>query len=342
MIVFGLLDSHVLASGHSNVRLDSFVFTKQSFMLARQRLAPGGVLVVSHVVGTRWFFERMSATLAAAFGKPPQILSNVIWHPIGIVYLAGDKLPPGEASATSETVVLEDEWPFVYLAGPGIPLQYLVAIALVLLASLLAVRATSGPRWSGLDAHFFALGAGFMLLETRALTQMALHLGSTWSVNAAVFAGVLVMALISTVIAARLTRRPATRAMPWSAYVALALLLVLSQAVPGAALSALPFGVRVVLSTVLALLPLGASGVLFSVGIARRGSADSALASNLLGAIVGGLSEYSSMLLGMRALVPIAAVFYLVAMLADLRGRQRSTGVAPGALGPIGSQSVGS
>jgi hypothetical protein len=320
MIVFGLLDSHVLGSGQSNVRLDSFVFTKQSFMLARQQLAPGGVLVVSHAVGTRWFFDRMRGTLAAAFGKPPQVLSNRIWHPIGIVYMAGDQLPPGEPLAAGDSpVLLEDDWPFVYLSGPGVPLQYLVAIALVLLASLFAVRATTGPRWSGLDAHFFALGAGFMLLETRALTQTALHLGSTWSVNAAVFAGVLLMALLSTLMAARLARRTAARSMPWAVYAALALLLVLSSAVPGALLSSWPFGLRVGSSILLASLPLLASGVLFSLGIARSGSADRALASNLLGAMVGGLFEYSSMLFGLQALVPIAAIFYLVALLADRR-----------------------
>jgi hypothetical protein len=74
-------------------------------------------------------------------------------------------------------------------------------------------------------------------------------------------------------------------------------------------------------------LTLVASGVLFSLGIARCGSADRALASNLLGAMVGGLFEYSSMLVGLQALVPIAAVFYLVALLADLRARQRVTQV---------------
>jgi hypothetical protein len=161
------------------------------------------------------------------------------------------------------------------------------------------------------------------------LTQTSLHLGSTWSVNAAVFAGVLVMALASTLMAARLARRRPVQAMPWAVYAVLAILLALSNAVPGAALTAWPFGLRVGSSIALASLPLLASGVLFSLGIARVGSADGALASNLLGAMVGGLFEYSSMLLGLQALVPIAAIFYLVALLADLRGRQRL------ALGPL-------
>jgi len=64
MIVFGLLDSHVLLSHKSNIRLDSFVFTRESFDLARLKLKPDGILVVSHAVKKHFFFNRIRATLA--------------------------------------------------------------------------------------------------------------------------------------------------------------------------------------------------------------------------------------------------------------------------------------
>ena len=74
-IVYGLLDSHVLLSQMSNVRLDSYVFTAESFALARAHLKPGGLLVVSHAVGQPWFVDRMRATLADAFnGRPPMVV----------------------------------------------------------------------------------------------------------------------------------------------------------------------------------------------------------------------------------------------------------------------------
>jgi hypothetical protein len=47
------------------------------------------------------------------------------------------------------------------------------------------------------DLHLFLLGAGFMLLETRSVTQMALLFGSTWIVNAVVFASILLTILVA-------------------------------------------------------------------------------------------------------------------------------------------------
>ena len=42
-----------------------------------------------------------------------------------------------------------------------------------------------------LNSRMFFLGAAFMLLETKAVVQMALLFGSTWVVNSAVFLTVL-------------------------------------------------------------------------------------------------------------------------------------------------------
>ena len=41
----------------------------------------------------------------------------------------------------------------------------------------------------------FLLGAAFLLLETRAVTQLSLLFGSTWIVNTSVFGGILAMVL---------------------------------------------------------------------------------------------------------------------------------------------------
>jgi hypothetical protein len=315
LIVFGLLDSHVLLSSRSNVRLDSFVFTRESFALARERLAPHGLMVVSHAVGTPWFVERMQATLAGAFGKPPLVVSDFADHPLGTVYAVGAGTPPGKTPRGAVSV-LEDDWPFLYLPGRAIPRDYVLAIMLMALISVLAVRGAAGPGWRGLDLHFFALGAGFLLLETRGLGVLALHLGSTWGVNAAIFAGVLMMSLAATVVGARWAMRRGG-GIPWTAYALLAALLALNYAVPLSALAALPLGARVAFSVFLVSAPLFASGIVFALSLARTGDADRALASNLLGAMAGGLVEYLSMILGFRALVLLAAAFYLVALAAE-------------------------
>jgi len=319
MILFGLLDSHVLMSSKSAVRLDAYVFTKESFIQARALLQPRGILVVSHAVGTPWFYERMRATLTEAFGRPPVIVSAMVKHPIGIVYAAGDTLSAGEPVPPASNV-LEDDWPFAYLKAPMIPLQYLAAMLIIAAASLVAIRGTAGRRWQRLDLHFVALGAGFMLLETRGLCVVALHLGSTWGVNAAVFAGVLSMSLLATVAAA--WRLAAGRTgLPGLAYLVLGILLVLNFVIPAGTLAALPVVVRIGAIVMLVSLPMLASGVLFACSLARTGGADRALASNLVGAMFGGMAEYASMIVGFRMLLLLAVVFYLWALLTDLRGR---------------------
>ena len=318
LIVFGLLDSHVLASSRTNVRLDSFVFTRESFALARERLAPHGILLVSHAVATTWFIERMRTTLSEAFGKLPVMVSDLAHFPIGAMYAVGADLDDGPAPALRTINALEDDWPFPYLRGRAIPAEYVFAILIMALVSALAVRGVAGPGWRGLDMHFFALGAGFLLLETRGLAVLSLHLGSTWSVNAAVFAGVLTMALVATVIGARLRTRGES-GTPWVAYAALGALLAVNFAIPLSALAAMPLALRVSASVLLVCAPLLASGIVFAVSLARTGDADRALASNLIGAMAGGMLEYLSMITGFRALVLIAAVFYLGALMAERR-----------------------
>jgi hypothetical protein len=317
-VVFGLLDSHILMSSRSNVRLDSFVFTAESFSLARSHLKPGGILVVSHAVGQPWFVDRMRATLAAAFGRPPVVVSDHVFHPLGFVYAAGETLPAGKPLAPDSTV-LTDDWPFVYLRTRSVPSEYLWAMLLVVLISAAGVRAAAGPRMRGVDLHFLALGAGFLLIETRGLTALAVIAGSTWAVTTSVFAGVLVMSLLATVLAARL--RAAW--VPWVFFGILGLALVLNFALPVSALASLALPVRVLLGAALVSLPLFGSGVVFATSLARTGRADRALASNLLGALVGGIAEYASMMTGFRYLLLLAVGFYVLALVTMMRKATR-------------------
>src|SRR5207248_9347453 len=77
--------------------------------------------------------------------------------------------------------------------------------------------------------HFFFLGAGFMLLETKSIVQFALLWGSTWSSASLAIASVLVMALASAIVASRVEihRR-------WIVVAALLALVAVNYAVPAA------------------------------------------------------------------------------------------------------------
>jgi hypothetical protein len=58
-------------------------------------------------------------------------------------------------------------------------------------------------------------------------------------------------------------------------------------------------------------LPVLFASLIFSSLLARRADSTSALAHNLLGAVTGGLLEYSSMAFGIKSLYLVAAVAYL-------------------------------
>ena len=59
------------------------------------------------------------------------------------------------------------------------------------------------PMRGYLDLFF--MGAAFLLLETKSIVQFALLFGTTWFVNALVFAGVLVAVLLAIEVARRVS-----------------------------------------------------------------------------------------------------------------------------------------
>src|SRR6267143_1843048 len=73
LILFGLLDSHTQLSDYSNMRLDNFVYTEESFREARSLLAPGGVLFLKFAVSHSFVGRRLAEMLTRTFGKPPVV-----------------------------------------------------------------------------------------------------------------------------------------------------------------------------------------------------------------------------------------------------------------------------
>src|SRR5262249_46976027 len=107
-----------------------------------------------------------------------------------------------------------DDWPYLYLKQPTIPAHYLTALAgvIVIAAALigLAMRglpaAAAGPGALRADAALFGMGIGFLLLESKSVTEMSLLFGSTWSVNLLVFASILIVIAASNAIVSRVPR----------------------------------------------------------------------------------------------------------------------------------------
>ena len=68
LVVFALIDSLTMQSSFSGVRLESYMFTTESFRAVRDRLSRDGLLVVYNYFRERWLVDRLANTAAAAFG----------------------------------------------------------------------------------------------------------------------------------------------------------------------------------------------------------------------------------------------------------------------------------
>lgn len=380
LIIYALVDSLVLHSSYSNIRLESYLFTTQAFDDIRKRLRPGGLFVMYNYFRQGWIVNRLQGMLEQTFGAGNPVVFNLptratvapddVLNADFTMMFAGDtaaiktafaqrpeywlradrainqETPNGfdmssavsraEWSAAAEsaddrhwmqfgaTTVLKpadpprlasDAWPFLYLRSPMIPALSLrgIAVMSVLGALLLApfLRRRSTPVAPAADrglrflAHMFFLGAGFMLIETKAVVQMALLFGSTWMVNSIVFCAVLTMALVANLYV--LAARP-TSLTPY--YAGLVVSLVASAVIPIDAFLGLSRGVQVAASCMLAFTPVLFAGVVFATSFAHAPDADRAFGANTAGAMAGGLSEYTSMLLGFQYVVVVAMAFY--------------------------------
>jgi hypothetical protein len=205
----------------------------------------------------------------------------------------------------------------LYLRPSTIPWTYITVFLLVGTTAGCSVRRVFGATLFSrgrFDSQMFLLGAAFLLLETRAVTQLSLLFGSTWIVNTSVFGGVLVMVLAANAVAARTGRY---RRELW--YAMLALSLIALWVLPLNPLFEFDLTSRAAIAGLAVAVPIFFAGIIFSSELRSRSDAAAALGSNLCGAVVGGLLENLSMLTGLKAVVMLALVFYLPSMLVAAR-----------------------
>ena len=320
LILFALPDSLTLVSGASQLRLESYLFTAEALATAREHLKPGGGFAMYNHYRESWLVGRLSRTLAEAYGHEPCVdLTSAAGQQavLSVALDPADQTCDPAAAAVAGPAPSTDDRPFLYLRSGAIPPLYLVTLALIVLAGLLAVRVVAGPlRRMRPYADLFLLGSGFLLLETKSVTTFALLFGTTWVVNAIVFAGVLVAVLA----AVEVTRRLRTPPVPVM-YGLLGLGLLLAWLVPSSWLLDLPVLPRLVLAILIAFLPIFAGNVVFAKRFASTVDPTTAFGANLLGAIAGGCLEYLSLLMGYSGLLVVAAVLYAGAFALLPRGR---------------------
>jgi SAM-dependent methyltransferase len=329
LILFALPDSLTLVSGASALRLESYLFTEEAIQSARQHLAPGGLFSMYNYYREQWLVDRLGNTLAVTFGHSPCLLSSP--EAISLAVFAIGATPAHQRCETTWTPTgtppepSTDDRPFLYVLEDtgflGIPTIYLAAIGLIVLFSVLAIGLAGGvgqarTMWQYRD--LFLLGVAFLLLETKSVTGFALYFGTTWLVNALVFAGVLVAVLAAVEITRRF-RTPPLRLM----YVVLFGSLALAWLVPASWVLSLPFPARLVVAILLAFLPIMAANIIFAKRFESSTHPATAFGTNLLGAMIGGCLEYAALATGYRWLLVICACLYLAAYLITPRESDR-------------------
>ncbi len=326
VIIFGTLDSQTLLSGMSSVRLDNYVYTVESFASARRRLTDDGTMVVYHMSAQPYIRAKIYQMLGEAFGSPPGVFTTnaILFNLVFVAGRAASLVPPAPSAAMAELrtpyTLAHDDWPYLYLRGRTLPGHYIGALLAVLLIAAAMMGIGGGDAMArGFDGAMFFMGAGFLLVETKSVTEMSLLFGSTWTVNLLVFASILVMVLAANLW---VIRNPVKRTMPLFGFLFGS--LVLAYLVPASTLLVLGTVGQWVLGGLMVALPVFFAALIFSTLLGRRTDGARALAYNLLGAIAGGVLEYSSMVIGIKGLYVLAAVLYAAAMLLTRKSESRA------------------
>jgi spermidine synthase len=338
LILFGTLDSMTRLAALSNVRLDNFVYTTDCLRAARALLTDNGGIVMLFWVEHEYIENRLAGMLAKAFGEAPHMgkTNPKLNGLFNTVFMAGPAFahsaPPWQEHYSAklekalETLELpSDDWPFLYLENRGISGFYLSIIGLILLISGVGVFAASPELRSsvrtgqGIDGVMFFFGMAFLLLETRSITELNLLWGATWLTSAVVFGAILLMVLLGTIVTQ-------LKPIPWWASIGgLFASLLAAYWIPIQPLLALEPAARLGASMLIVGAPIFFASTSFALCFKERADPGIAFGWNLLGAVTGGLVEFLSMILGIKTMLLVALVAYLIVVLLRQRTRAPQT-----------------
>lgn len=335
VISFGLLDSHT-TTAMTNARLDHYVYTKESIVLAKSLLADGGILALSFEAQKPFIVDRMAEILREVFGEEPIFFrmphNDYGWG--GVLFIVGDLATAKRQIAANPrlvsliaqwrqqfplslphtTKITSDDWPYIYLQSPSIPLLYYLLAGLTVLLLLRCRKylplSSLAATWDRSYWHFFFLGAAFLLLEVQNISKASVVLGNTWDVNAVIVSGVLAMILVANLLAQRFPKIPVKLVYLCLVGTCLSLYFVdLSR------FAFLPYASKALLIGALTTLPMLFSGIVFIRSFALATGKDMALGANLIGALVGALLQSVTFVTGIKALLLIVAGLYLFSLL---------------------------
>jgi hypothetical protein len=326
IVAFGYLDSQAMFSNMNNIRLDGYVYTVESIRSAFRLLNDHGMLSLSFALGKPWLGPKLFQMVEQATGREPamyldstnggQMILLVGKDPslrmprlVLRFYRAVFNSPPTMDLPT-------DDWPFLYLAKRTIPADYVAAIAGMLAFSIGAIALLRGRSFGSGDVHFGLLGMGFLLLETKAISDSTLFFGATWFVTMVVVVGVLLMVMAANLVAEHI------RGFSMRMYVPLFAILAILLIVPRESILEYSFAGRLLWTLLVVPLPVFFAGIIFSTTFRDSLSPSAVFGANLIGAMVGGFCEYLVTAVGNHRLSLLVMVAYLGSMLVMASSRR--------------------
>ena len=203
-----------------------------------------------------------------------------------------------------------DDWPFFYMSYRVYPLSYLLLLSFIFIVSFIFIKKHTGINLSRFSFTSFFLGVGFMLMETKGITELAKIYGSTWVVVSVVIVSVLFMAYIANLLIIKNIKISNNQI-----YFFLLLSIFVSLGITFINYYNYPTYLLKLFVPIILTLPVLFSGLAFSRELIKSGSTANTLSCNILGALVGGLLEYNSMYFGFKFLYLLAFAAYFMAYL---------------------------
>lgn len=317
VILFALPDSLTLISGQSSLRLESYLFTQEAILAARNHLKQDGVFAMYNYYMQPWLIDRLAKTLSIAFNQSPCIDTfNESANWLSVLTVSSNQnvlqCPMRWSPITNQYVApATDNHPFLYLKNNRIPFLYGVTLFFISVATFIIIQLTQGS-FHAIKSHLdlFFMGMAFLLLETKSIASFSLLFGTTWIVNALVFAGILSMVYL----AIEITHRFPLLSSPYI-YGLLLLSLAIGWILPEQTLLSLPVVTRFISATLLIFSPIFLANLIFTTQFQHAKQSTVAFGVNMIGAMMGGLLEYFALITGYRFLLILIAIFYSLAFL---------------------------
>ena len=321
-IIYGLLDSQTNLSSKGGIRLDSYVFTLEAFEEAKKSLSENGFLYLSFFVQTPELGFKLFKMLEKTFGEKPIVLksetndryifiskknSSELFDLSKLKYF---KKINNFDSSDYKIDLSTDDWPFIYMPQKVYPFTYLSIVCLLIFSSFIFINKINKIKKNNFSFICFFLGSGFMLVETKCITEIAKIYGSTWVVTSITIAVILLMAFIANYLIIKKVKINII-----GIYILLFLSLITGYFFSKYGFNFFNQKIFSILLPFVLTLPLLFSGLAFSKEISRLNSASQALSANILGAMLGGFLEYNSMYFGLTFLYYLAGFLYFLAFI---------------------------